>query len=309
MRYVRNEHAHSHIRHNKSFKRTSITDVSSEEGSDIAFVVKRMWNTEKTKEKTSIILKGQDLRRVMYSVMGKLLEHYQYRDWVAQEQTIDEPVANELWYWNELSAAAKPPGGSDQGREDLQLLLDHLSNIDVDGVKLVKSIASMTKIFAKDLWCLYRPGTLVISKPFQDEPQLFRVHDCSFKEDGDRKTFVVVAWAFSWTGAELVQEYYSFTVGDYSKIYEELTITDLPCYPLQHYKNSDGAYGSDAVEALKTELLRRGRVFRELCRESVHGRQHTYDGDLLTDDVESELYEYRYNKVSTTSRQREIVRI
>lgn len=125
--------------------------------------------------------------------MGKLLEHYQSRNWEAQEQTIDEPMLNELWYWNELSAAAKSTRGSEQGREDLQLLLDHLSDIDLENVKLLKSIASMTKVFASDLWCLFRPGTLVIARPYLDEPQLFRVHDYEFEDGVEGKTALVIA--------------------------------------------------------------------------------------------------------------------
>ena len=64
----------------------------------------------------------------------------------------------------------------------------------------------MARILVKDLWCLFRPGALVVSKPYLDEPQLFRVSGCECKEGKDEKTFVPVAWAFSWTGTELIQE-------------------------------------------------------------------------------------------------------
>ena len=289
VRYIKSEVNDSGGHHEVPGTRTTTTNSSPQEDSNIAFVVKEFWNKEKTKENTTIIIKGEDLRKVMYDVMGNLLEHYQYRNWVAQEQTIDEAV-NELWYWNELSGAARSSSGSKQGREDLQLLLDHLSDLQLEDVKLVKSIGSVTKIFAKDLWCLFRPGTLVIAKPYQDEPQLFRVHNCEFKDGVDEKVFVVIAWAFSWTGTELIQEYYKFIVQEYSKDNKEITITDLPCYPLQYYKNSEGAYGPEAVEGLKSKLLTRGRAFHGLCRESVYGRQHTYDGELLTDDVDEKSY-------------------
>lgn len=289
VRYVKSEFDDGGRHREVPGTRTTTSNSTSQEDSNIAFIVKEFWNKAKTKEKTTITIKGEDLREVMYDIMGNLLEHYQYRNWVAQEQTIDESI-NELWYWNELSAAARCSRGNKQGREDLQLLIDHLSDIKLDEVKLVKSIASMTKIFAKDLWCLFRPGTLVIAKPYLDEPQLFRVHNCEVKDGVDQKIFVVIAWAFNWIGTELIQEYYNIIVQDYSKDNKEITITDLPCYPLQYYKNSEGAYGPEAVEGLKSKLLTRGRAFRGLCRESVYGRQHTYDGELLTDDIIEKSY-------------------
>ena len=48
----------------------------------------------------------------------------------------------------------------------------------------------------------------------------------------DEKNFVLVAWAFSWPGTELIQEYYNSTTGEYKKTNKEMTITDLPCYPI-----------------------------------------------------------------------------
>ncbi|KAL8732268.1 MAG: hypothetical protein Q9166_002840 [cf. Caloplaca sp. 2 TL-2023] len=213
VRYVKNEVDDNGDRHEGPGKRTR-TVSSSKEDSNIAFVVKEIWNKYKKKEKTDIILKGQDLREIMYDVLGKQLEHAQNRNWLAQEQTIDDSVLKEIWYWNELSAAVKSNQGSEQGRQDLQLLLEHLADIEVEDVKLVKSISSMTKILAKDVWCLFRPGTLVISKPYQDEPQLFRVHGSSYHKRDAKGTYNVQAWAFSWTGTGLIQEYYGFTVRD-----------------------------------------------------------------------------------------------
>lgn len=143
----------------------------------------------------------------------------------------------------------------------------------------------------------------MVSRPYQDEPQLFRVHCGNYRDRENKKSFVVEAWAFSWTGTELVQEYYNFTIREFERYQEEMTITDLPCFPVQFYKNRDGAYGAEAVEALKADLLVRGKVFRELCRESVYGRQHTYDGELLTDDPTylSEVKGYNRNKKQTAS--------
>ena len=250
-------------------------------------------NEDHVKQKTDIILKGKELRKIMYTVMGKQLEHRQIRDWEEHEQTIDQPMRNEIWYWNELSREAESNRGSEQGRQDLQLLLNHLADIEPGSVKLIKTNSSATRVMVRDLWCLFRPGTLVVSKPYQDEPQLFKVHEHQYKETRDANIFAVVAWAFSWTGTELIQEYYSIEIRRYKTADEELIInTDLPCYPLSYYRNSSGTYGSETVEALKSDLLARGRVYRGLCRASTHGNRHTYDGEFLTYLTRSEMYEY-----------------
>lgn len=109
---------------------TSTAIRSSEGDPNTGFVVTETWDRDRTKVKTDTILIGQDLREIMYDVLGKQLAHNQNRDWLAQEQTVDDPMCKEIWYWNELSDAAKSNRGSEQGRQDLQLLLDHLSNMD-----------------------------------------------------------------------------------------------------------------------------------------------------------------------------------
>ena len=287
VRYVRSEVDDKGDRHERPGERTTITNSTSREDSNTPFLLRKSRN--KTEKWTDIILRRQDLRRIIYHVMGKHLEHCGHRNWLSHEQTIDE-ADNELWwYWNELSDAAKSNWSSEQERQDPQHLLDHLSEVKLETVKLVKSISTMTRVPIKDLWCLFRPGSLVISKPYLDEPQLFRVHKCSYYGRAGEKTFVVKVWAFSWTGTELIQEYYNFIIAEN----QEVTITDLPCYPLQYYRNSDGSEGPEAVKALQADLIARGRVFRDLCRESVNGTQHTYDGELLTDD--DTLYNSQHN--------------
>ncbi|KAL8702463.1 MAG: hypothetical protein Q9201_004368 [Fulgogasparrea decipioides] len=288
VRYVRSELDENDNRHEVPSKRTDTTTLSSKEDSNIAFVVKEIWDKEKTKTGTEIVLRGQELRDIMHEVLGNFHEHVQDRDWPKQEQTINEQSVAEWWYWNELSDAAKSNLGSELGRQDLQLLLDHLSEIWPEDLKLVKTISSTTKVAAKNLWCLFKSGTLVISKPYQDDAQFFRVHSFYERERGDQTTFVVEAWAFSWTGTELVQEYYDFMIPKDLKDNKEMTITDLACYPVQYYIHSDRTYGPKAVKALENELIARGKAFRDLCRESMYGKQHTYDGELL---YEPQTYE------------------
>ncbi|KAL9629701.1 MAG: hypothetical protein Q9204_005126 [Flavoplaca sp. TL-2023a] len=279
VQYVRSEFNDAGDRHEIPGQRASTTSSSTNEASNIAFIVREYWNKEKIKGKTEIILKGRDLREVMHSAYGKHLEHCQIRNWLEQEQTISQPFDHELWYWTELCDAVESECGSEQGRQDLKLLLNHLQDIEPDGLKLVKSTATLNRISAKDLWILFRPGTEVISKPYLDEPQLFRVENTSYREGS---TFVVETWALAWTGTELIRECYESTLREYEKDDEKMTITELKCYPVGYYVSGDGARGRKALEA-EMNFTKRGKLFQKLCRESKKGRHHAYVGELLYD--------------------------
>lgn len=153
-------------------------------------------------------------------------------------------------------------------------------------MKLMGSIQEVSKVLPSDLWFLFRPGDLVISKPYFDEPQLFRISECHLitTEPRGHKIFEVVAWAFDWTGIELAPHYYSFRYiinkesGDRD---EKIDITDLPCYPIRYYENNEGHSGDEVRKALFDRLIERGQKFQNLCRESVSGKQYTYNRELL----------------------------
>ena len=255
-----------------------------EEGSSIAFVVNEIWDDKGTFEKTLIILKGQELREILQDVLYKQLEHEQRIDWAAKEQTLDDSCSSELCYWNELSNAARSGQGSEQGRKDLQLLLNHLQYLKPETVKLMECIQQITKIFPHDLWYLFRPGDLVISKPFLNQPQIFRISDSHWIQNGRDTIFKVVVWAFDWTGTELTQNHYALHIrpakGNGEKE-EKMDIVDLPCYPIRYHKNTDGASGVEVQQALSDDLIARGKEFRKLCRDSMYGRQYTFNGELL----------------------------
>ena len=273
---------------------------TTRESSDVAFVVKEIWDDngpddngkdENDKDyngkgkKIEIDLTGQELRNIMQDVLRKHLEHDQKTDWAAKVQTLEIPYCSEIRGLNDLSKACKSSQGSEQGRKDLQLLLNHLQYLRPDIVKLMESIEEVNKILPDDLYYLFRPGDLVISKPYLGEPQLFCISDCHWTTSKDEvSVFEVVVWAFDWTGTELAQNYYSFQYKlekKSSKEVRKLDIADLPCYPIRYYKNNEGASGEKVLETLFDDLIARGQTFRNLCRKSKNGWQYTYDGELL----------------------------
>lgn len=255
-----------------------------EERSNIAFVVNEIWDDKGKVEKTLIILKGQELREIMQDVLGKRLDHEQRTDWAAKEQMLDDSCSSEIRYWNELSEAARSCQGSEQGRKDLQLLLTYIQYLKPEAVKLMESIEKITNIFPDDLWYLFRPGDLVISKPYLDQPQLFRISDSHWIQQDEGRIFQVVVWAFDWTGTELTQNYYALhskPAKQNGEKKEKMDIVDLPCYPIRYHKNSEGDSGDEVVKTLSDDLIARGQAFRKLCSDSVHRRQYSYNGELL----------------------------
>lgn len=235
-------------------------------------------------KKVKIILKGQELRNIMQDVLGKYLEHDQRTDWAAKDQTLENPFSSEIRYFNELSKASRSSQGSEQGRKALRDLLEEFQRLEPDIVALVSTIQEATKIHPDDLYYLFRPGDLVISKSYLGEPQLFRVSDCNWTNIDKIDVFKIVVWAFDWTGIELTQNYYSFQYIPNKKSGEKakkLDIIDLPCYPVRYYKNNEGASGDEVLKALSDDLIARGQTFRNLCRESKNGKQYTYDGEIL----------------------------
>ncbi|KAL8994058.1 MAG: hypothetical protein Q9188_007175 [Gyalolechia gomerana] len=66
VRYVKSEVNDNGDRPGKPGKHTTTTIESSKEDSSIAFMVEEISNKNKTKDKTDIILKWQELRKIMY---------------------------------------------------------------------------------------------------------------------------------------------------------------------------------------------------------------------------------------------------
>ena len=254
------------------------TTQKIEEASNIAFDVKTIWDDESKEKVLEIVLQGQDLRDIIGDVLSKQFEHQEKKDWKSKEQTFDEFLFR---YWDELSKATKSYKHNEQGWKDLQLLLNEIRLLKFGKVELMESIQTITEVLPDDLPYLFRPGDLVVSKPFLDELQLFRISESAWLSKGSYDEFVVVAWAFDWTGTELTQKNYAFSIRPEKRDNKEMDIIDLPCYPIRYHKNGQGIFRDGLTKPVSDDLSARGKTFRKLCRESVQGKQYTYDGELL----------------------------
>ena len=223
----------------------------------------------------------------MADVLGEHLDHIHEVNWIETEQVIDKPYEMVFWYWEEFWEATRSSKGSGRIRELLRDFLEYISNLNPQGVKLAESISTITKVCVSDLWQLFRPGTWVVSKPYLDEPQFFRVRECYHRDtypdkeaEKYQRSFVVLAWTFGWTGTEIRQEHYEFFIG-YEHSEDEKKITDLPCYPVTHHRDDEGHHESQNIEALEKYVGERGKLFCKFCTESSKPKHHRYQGDLL----------------------------
>jgi len=248
-----------------------------EEKSNIAFIAKEIWIDHGTlKDNAKIILKSPDLRTILQDVLGKHFHHDKTRNWAATEKTLQQRFTLQLLYWAELQEAIKSTTlGTEQGREDLRLFLEHIRYLEPDNVALMESISTKTRISSKDVWALFRPGELVITRSSFDDPQVLQVHSQTVGKD---VALVVVCWAFDWTGTELTRKYYEIPI---KLIEEEEDINNLGCYPIRYYKGEDSVSSEEARLALFEKLITRGRKFRELCLKSKSGKLSKYDGRLV----------------------------
>ena len=255
-----------------------------------------------SKDGSKITLRSRELRNIIAEVLNEYLDHIQESNWAVTEAVIDKPYEMVLWYWEELWEATRSSKANERSRELLRDFLEYISNLDPQGVKLAESISTVTKVGVNDLWQLFRPGTWVLSKPYLDEPQFFRVRDsyhretCKDKEvENNQRFFVVLAWTFGWTGTELRQEHYEFFIG-YEHSEDEKTITDLPCYPVAHHRDNKDHGGRQSIEALEKYVGERGKLFCKFCEESSKPKHQRYQGDLLyyqterADRIEFELW-------------------
>ncbi|KAL8790408.1 MAG: hypothetical protein Q9195_006364 [Heterodermia aff. obscurata] len=196
----------------------------------------------------------------MADILSKHLNHIQELNWIVTEQVIDKPYEMVFWYWEELWEATRSSKSSERNRELLRDFLEYISNLDPQGAKLAESVSTVTKVCVSDLWQLFRPGTWVLSRPYLDDPQFFRVKEIYYRDwykdkelENYQRSFVVLVWSFGWTGTELRQEYYEFSIG-YEQSEDEKKITDLPCYPVTHHRDDEEQYGSQAVEVLEKQV-------------------------------------------------------
>lgn len=164
-----------------------------------------------------------------------------------------------------------------QARDDLKELLRIVSTSSGDQqldqyFKDRKTLLSEGAITHEALWTLFPPGTLILGRPCNDEPQVFFVNSCDrFVSDED--DFEVVCYSFDWNGSEFGRMPFEMAIKDWGG--DRKRIAELPFYPLEFYEEA-GSDSEQSIKNLRTALQKRGTQFRNFCRAEKGKQMFNY---------------------------------
>jgi hypothetical protein len=208
-----------------------------------------------------------------------------------------------MHYWTEFEAEATDERfKDDQRHKDLRGLLQHIEAVQPDIVKYRRKLATLEKIRYDLVWLLFRPGSLIVTKPDAEQVhhQILQVHSHIRTKEHKSNEMTVVAWAFDWNGSELVRRYFEFALGNHPFM-EESHIRDLPCWPIRYMycENVSESNERDNLAVMRDTLVKRGQEMREHCvLKSGKNRMCNFNGLVQVWERESEPEERFFRRLS-----------
>ena len=172
-------------------------------------------------------------------------------------------------------------GEKQQARTDLKELLKIISTS--SGHVQLDRYFNDRDIFIKEssithnaLWTLFPPGTLILARPFFDEPQVFSVQSCDeFTSDG--KPFNLICYCFDWNGHEFNRVPFKMSIEPWGE--DRKSIIELPFYPLSYYNEPDlGKTQEESIKKLKATLIERGKQYESYCTAERGKQMFNYEG-------------------------------
>jgi hypothetical protein len=173
------------------------------------------------------------------------------------------------------------------GREsvdELTHLLDLVNRLSPESTHILSNIRDSKAVMKQYLYSLFKPGTLVVTMPSNDNIQLMKVHHFGAgSAANNNNTSSVFCDGYDWDGKKLERLRYEFPMPKMEST-EQFRVRDLPCYPIEMYEDTEGFNG---IEELKKDLIKRGQRFEELCTSQQEGgREYRYVGQV---QVEGDL--------------------
>lgn len=172
-------------------------------------------------------------------------------------------------------------------RADLKELMKMVSTSSgdeaLDRYFKTRDVLNDTKtITFESLWTLFPPGSLVVSSPFLDMPQVFFVQQFktetyySYYNESPETNFHVVVYSFDWDGSFFNRVPYEFKILEFQ---DKKSIFELPIYPINmHQAGDDSTQDGDKIEKLKASLRARGRLYRKYCIAELGKQTFQYRG-------------------------------
>ncbi|KAL9105307.1 MAG: hypothetical protein Q9227_009502 [Pyrenula ochraceoflavens] len=238
--------------------RKIVYDNEEDNGSEIEITSQALWN----------LLKG-------------LLGHYPYHYFRGPPTIIKSPFEPFVLNWDELEEAAKEEPRDDldrQRRSDLHLLLETIANGSGD-TKLDKYFRSRhanieQKIVTfETLWTIFPPGSLIYGKPFQDQHEVLLVQDNTrtWPSRRDGQNWYLLCWTYDWNGEAFKRSCLRIT---FEKFDGQKAIVALPYYPFKFAEDR---------EHVESELIERGKRFKQFCLLEQGHRMFDYSGEAIFD--------------------------
>ncbi|KIW91000.1 uncharacterized protein Z519_08783 [Cladophialophora bantiana CBS 173.52] len=244
-----------------------------------AFTFRRVMDlTDEKKFKYSEVdIESRELRGLLKKVIG---DSYPGQSWEGNTINLIAPFAPVVHYWKELSRASRETDvkdslGTKAARKDLSNLLECISTCtELESYfKTRESNLESHTITYQTIWTLFRPGTLVVARPFMNLPQVFEVK--TSPDPWEDRRLNIECWGYDWNGKEIVRVTFEFPLERFRGTKE---ISSLFCYPLEFYRDENGNFD----QSLRNELVKRGQWFLELCKTTGAKQMFEYDGQALS---------------------------
>ncbi|KAJ4301552.1 hypothetical protein N0V90_003645 [Kalmusia sp. IMI 367209] len=217
-------------------------------------------------------------------LLGKLTSKWGWSDMVVNCRSPYIPLIHS---WEEALEESRKVVEEDpdekQARADLAELLQMLSTssgyLPLDRYfKDRHTFAEEGTITHSALWTLFPPGTLIVSQPFLEEPQVFSVQSCDGFVNEDH-TFDLICYSFDWNGYEFSRVPFEMKIPYWGP--DRRSIIELPFFPLKYYVDVTAEVGTEdkSIEKLTEKLIKRGKKFVSICTAAKGKQMFKYTGD------------------------------
>ena len=300
-----------------------------------AFTYRKRLRTRRERDGEQVLKASGSEFEVHFQPLQKLLERLTRR--FAQSgvtKVWESPFESIVFSWDDLAKeaartdfdATKGEAGESEedvkvARMDLAELMRMISTSSGDEAldryfRTREDLAKTRTITFETLWTLFPQGSLVLSRPFLEEEQVFVV--ASFKTDtrhvyyNDERqtTFNLVGYSFDWDGTAFNRVPFEFKIAEFQ---DKKGVFELPVYPLQMHRSRDGGdHGKGVIDTLKADLIARGKLYRDYCIAERGKQTFQYQGmachkqgselfsSLDWDDEYSSYYSSQRNRKSQT---------
>jgi hypothetical protein len=225
-------------------------------------------------------------------LLAETLDHFAPAQFGAEHVNFVSPFREFVWQWAKLEKACEPceidTKKKELARQDLKEILALIQTSDSMGnyFNNFSSHKGGDTVAFKHIWTLFEPGTKIYMRAYMDEMQMFEVKSTRATDRPDNQDFVVVAAGFDWNGVDFKPCVYNFVI---QKFDGSQSITNLPCFPVKYYQDTDGF-------KLEDKLLQRGKRFCELCLQKEV--QYEYQGSILFNDTRLRSHQSAPNELS-----------